>query len=184
MFITNNHDSVHLCWKQNLVKHQKVSKYYVHDCPPIFFLLFMFSKTALIVNNSLILAAIYFIFLKIFLHQTLESFDSECGPQWKDWSSSYPSKTKISTLLMLSFSNLKLEVCKKPYSYQNCPQNDIWRVLWQVRSRNHFQRQSWTKYKKQTLVLMCNNPMPVSFDLFSYTIKKCFDYGGNLGTNL
>ena len=27
-FITNNHASFHLCEKENLVKHQKVSKYY------------------------------------------------------------------------------------------------------------------------------------------------------------
>ena len=32
MFITNNHDSFHLRWKKNLVKHQKVSKYYDQDC--------------------------------------------------------------------------------------------------------------------------------------------------------
>ena len=28
MFIANNRDSFHLWWKENLVKHQKVSKYY------------------------------------------------------------------------------------------------------------------------------------------------------------
>ena len=32
IFITNNHGSFHLWWKENLVKYQKVSKYYVHDC--------------------------------------------------------------------------------------------------------------------------------------------------------
>ena len=32
MFITNNHDSFHLWWNENLVKHQKVSKYYDQDC--------------------------------------------------------------------------------------------------------------------------------------------------------
>ena len=32
MFITNNHASFHLWWKENLVKYQKVSKYYVHHC--------------------------------------------------------------------------------------------------------------------------------------------------------
>ena len=31
MFITNNHASFHLWGKENLVKHQKVSKYYDHD---------------------------------------------------------------------------------------------------------------------------------------------------------
>ena len=32
MFITNNHASFRLWWKE---KYQKVSKYYVHDCSPI-----------------------------------------------------------------------------------------------------------------------------------------------------
>ena len=32
MFITNNYTSFHLWWEENLVKYQKVLKYYVHDC--------------------------------------------------------------------------------------------------------------------------------------------------------
>ena len=32
MCITNNHASFRLWWKENLVKYQEVSKYYVHDC--------------------------------------------------------------------------------------------------------------------------------------------------------
>ena len=32
MFITNNRTSFHLWWKENLVKHWKVSKYYETDC--------------------------------------------------------------------------------------------------------------------------------------------------------
>ena len=31
MFITNYHTSFHFRWKENLVKHQKVSKHYDHD---------------------------------------------------------------------------------------------------------------------------------------------------------
>ena len=32
MFITNNHNSFHLCWHETFVKHQKLLKYYVQDC--------------------------------------------------------------------------------------------------------------------------------------------------------
>ena len=32
MFINNNLASFHLWWKENLVKHQRVSKYYENDC--------------------------------------------------------------------------------------------------------------------------------------------------------
>ena len=35
MFITNNRASLHLRWNENLVKHQKVSKYYENDCTDI-----------------------------------------------------------------------------------------------------------------------------------------------------
>ena len=38
MFITNNHNEFHLWWKENLVKHQKVSKYYDQDCSKTFIL--------------------------------------------------------------------------------------------------------------------------------------------------
>ena len=65
MFITNNHASFHLQWekKKKLGKFQKVLKYYVHDCLQNFLLFFMFLLTASIVENSHILAGIYFIFL-------------------------------------------------------------------------------------------------------------------------
>ena len=64
MFITNNNALIQLWWKENSVKYQKVSKYYVHDCLQDFLLLFMFLLTALIVKNSLIFAVVYFIFPK------------------------------------------------------------------------------------------------------------------------
>ena len=32
MFISNNSASFHLWWKENLIKYQKVSKYYANDC--------------------------------------------------------------------------------------------------------------------------------------------------------
>ena len=32
MFVSNNHALFHLSWKENLAKHQKVSKYYENSC--------------------------------------------------------------------------------------------------------------------------------------------------------
>ena len=64
MFSTNNHASIHLWSKENLVKYQKVSKYYVHDCLNYFLLLFMPLLTAPIVKSGHVLAGIYFMFLK------------------------------------------------------------------------------------------------------------------------
>ena len=61
-FIINKHALFHLWQKELLLNHQKVSKYYEHDCLQNFILLFMSLVIALIVKNSHILAGIYFIF--------------------------------------------------------------------------------------------------------------------------
>ena len=52
MSITNNHASLHLWWKENLLIYQNVSKYYEHGCLQIFLSLFTSLLTALIVKNS------------------------------------------------------------------------------------------------------------------------------------
>ena len=46
MFITNNQPLFQLWWKENLVKHQKVSKYYDHDCS-------LFSHSFIYLSNNL-----------------------------------------------------------------------------------------------------------------------------------
>ena len=48
--------------KKSLLKHQKVSKYYDHDCLQNFFLLLMPLLLAPIIKNRHILAYMYFIF--------------------------------------------------------------------------------------------------------------------------
>ena len=47
MFVSNNRTSFHLWWKENLVKHGKVSKYYQTDCRSC-------SRNALILQSLLI----------------------------------------------------------------------------------------------------------------------------------
>ena len=64
MFITNTHISFHLCWKENLITHEKFSKYYDHDCQQFFWGGFMSLLTAPVVKNSDIFAGIYFIFFE------------------------------------------------------------------------------------------------------------------------
>ena len=82
MFVANNHASFHLWWKETLVKYQKDLKYYVNDCLQSFLFRIIFLLTASIVNNSHILAGVYFIFHKNVLEQTQKSFDTEFRPQW------------------------------------------------------------------------------------------------------
>ena len=64
MFISNNHASLHLWSKDNLLKHQKVLQYYFHDCLKKNLLLFMSLLTGPLVKNSHNEDGISFIFLK------------------------------------------------------------------------------------------------------------------------
>ena len=89
MFISNNRPSFHFRWKENLVKHQKVSKYYENDCLPNFLLLFLFLLTAKFVKNYHIWAKLCVIFLKSALKQNWKSFNTKFQPQWKPRKSSY-----------------------------------------------------------------------------------------------
>ena len=54
MFISNNRRSFHLWGKENLVKHQEVSKYYENNCLQNFLLLFLSLLTALIAKSRYI----------------------------------------------------------------------------------------------------------------------------------
>ena len=62
--MSNNRPSFHLWRRKNLVKHEKVSKYYENDCLQNFLSLFMSLLTAKFVRNSHTDARIYFSFLK------------------------------------------------------------------------------------------------------------------------
>ena len=66
----------HLWWKENFVKHRKVSKYEPH-CLQNLLLLFMLLLTTKFVKNSQILPRIFFIFLKNVLKQTWNSFNTK-----------------------------------------------------------------------------------------------------------
>ena len=68
MFATDNHASLDGRLKENLVKHQRVSKYYENECLQNFILLFCFVR-APIVKNSHIWTGIYFFFRKNLLKQ-------------------------------------------------------------------------------------------------------------------
>ena len=63
-FIINNHALLHLWWRENLLKHPKVSKYYDKDCILNLFVLFMSLLTAPFIKSTHILVGVYFIFVK------------------------------------------------------------------------------------------------------------------------
>ena len=92
MFISNNRPSLPLWWKENLIKHQQVSKYYGNDSLQNFLLVFMSLIPTKFVRNSHIWTKIYFIFLGNVLKQTWNSFYTNIEDQWKSWKSSYQAK--------------------------------------------------------------------------------------------
>ena len=81
MFISYNRESLNLWPKENLVKHQKVLKYYENDCLQNFLLIFMSLLTATFVKNNHIWARMYFIFLKMVLNQCLNCFNTKFETQ-------------------------------------------------------------------------------------------------------
>ena len=49
-FTTNNHAFFHLLWKENLLNHQKISKFYEHDCRSIH-VVFIFTFIFIMINR-------------------------------------------------------------------------------------------------------------------------------------
>ena len=125
MFITNNKDSFSLRWKENLVKHQKVSKYYDQDCLKNFIFRFMSLLRAPILKKVIFLVEIFLIFLKICRGSTSKAFNAKLAPQWKGRKSSY-QVTQIWSLLCKVFTQI-LD--------PNFETNKVWRKLGQVRCK-------------------------------------------------
>ena len=89
MFIISNHAFFLLSWKENFVGHQKVSKYYDHDCQKNFLLLFMFLRIESILKKVVLWLEFTLYFKENVLDQTRKSFNTKFEPQWKGSRSSY-----------------------------------------------------------------------------------------------
>ena len=89
MLVRNNCTLFHLRWKENLVKHSKLLKYYETDCLQNFLLLFKLLLRAKLVKVSYILVRIFFIFLKDVLKHTWISLNTKFEAHWKDQKSSW-----------------------------------------------------------------------------------------------
>ena len=144
MYHVYKHALFHLWWKQNLIEHQKVSEYYENDCLQNFLLLFIFLVIAKFVKKSHIYARTHFIFLKTVVKQTWNSFNTKCGPQWKDWKSSY----QIWQILVIFFncSNFSLKQCKGLRATTIVKDIEFEGVWGKLESKTGFWRQLVTKY--------------------------------------
>ena len=141
MFVSNNRQSVRLWWKEYLVKHQEVTKYYENDSLQNFLLVFMSLIPTKFVRNSHIWAKTYFIFLENVLKQTWNSFNTKFEDQWNSWKSSYQVKQILALFcylipLILGYSSVQgLRVTKivKEIKFEG-----VWGEL---ESKRCFQRQ-------------------------------------------
>ena len=111
MFITNNYNSFLLWQKENLVKHQKVSKYYDQDCLKNFLLHFVSLLRGLIFKNSHFVADIYFIFIKTCPRSNFKGFQYQIWTSVQRSEKYLSSKTNFITSLQTSYSNFRLKLC-------------------------------------------------------------------------
>ena len=123
MFISNNRILLHLRRKENLIKHQKVSKYYENICLQNFLFLCMSLLKALIVKNNHIETKTYFFFLKKLRKTNLKVFLYQILTSVKRSEKQLPSKSNFSTFLQFNCFNFSSELCERPYCYHNCQRN-------------------------------------------------------------
>ena len=122
--------------------------------------------TAPIVKNSDMLAGIYFIFLRNALDQTWNSFDTEFRPQWKDRESSYQVRQNLALFCKLVALTLSWN-CVKGIIVTKTLKKFKFEVAWsKLEAKPFFQRQSWIKYLRQTLVFMWNSAIRENFNLY------------------
>ena len=161
MFVTNNHDSFHLWWKKNLIKHQNVPKYYGRDCLKNFLLHFMSS-----------------------LWVPIWKF-SKFGPQWKDRKSSY-QVIQIFSLLCKSVTLILDWNYVKSLRVTNIVKRIKFERAWgKLEPKYCFQRQSLPKYMRQNLVLVWNRALRQKFNFNFWTAFRLywqnFDFGRKTG---
>ena len=133
MFISNNRPSLPLWWKENLVKHQQVSKYYENDSPQNFLLVFKFSIPTKFVRNSHIWAKIYFMFLENVLKQTWNSFNTKFEDQSKSWKNSYQVKQILALFCYLIPPILVYSSVEGLRVNKIVKRNQVWKGLWWAR---------------------------------------------------
>ena len=138
MIIRNTRTLFRLWWKENLVKHPKVSKYYETDCLQNFLLFFMFLLTVKLVKNIHIEARIFSVFLKNVLKQTWNSLNTKFQLQWKHQNSSYQVRQILGLFLPLDCSNFRSKQCERLYSYVKYQTNQVSRCLGRFRIKKKF----------------------------------------------
>ena len=113
-FITNNQTSFHLCWKKNLVNHQRVSKYYEHNCLQNFLLLLCLYQQFLYLKTVIFYPEFPLSFWKNVLYQTRKAFNTKLGSHWKYQKSNYQVRQILALFCKLVVLNFRLKPHQSP----------------------------------------------------------------------
>ena len=131
-----------------------------------FSFIFKSSLSTLIFRSSQILAGIYFMFFKNVLGNTWKSFNANFAPQWKDRGSSYRVR-QVSAYFRKLVALILGQNCVKGLTVTNINKKQKFEaVSFELKERNCFQRQSLTKYLRQTAVFMWNSALQEKFNFY------------------
>ena len=146
-----------------MLNYEKVSRYYELDCLQNFNLLFISLSTASVFKNNHILSGIYYIFLKNVIDQTWKAFITIFWFQWKDRESS----NQVIQILALFCKLVALKEFGAKLEAKQC-----------------FQRQSLTKYLRQTPVFLWNSALKENLNFYTSPTKfRCWNEDWAQGKN-
>ena len=174
IYTTTNNYSFSLCWKEYLVKHQKGSKYYDQVCFKFFVLHLISLLKAPILENSQFLVEISFIFLKKRRKWTSKAFNTKFTPRWKGRKSSYQVK-KLWSLLCKFFTQILDSNYIAGLRYTKIVKQTKFQGLWgELEAQYCFQRHSWLKHIRKTLVLELNSALREKLNFIFWTVLRMY----------
>ena len=163
MFITNNHPTFYLWWKENF--------------------LCLYEPLQLLKKTAIFWLEFTLSFQKNIKDQAWKSLDTKLGPYWKDWKRSYQVRQILSSFLQLSYSNF----WSRLQSYQYYQRSQVWRGLGQVRSKKLLPKTTMDR-TFETLIFSWNSALRENFNFYFSNlfaiIDKIYILTGRIGTRL
>ena len=134
------------------------------------FVFYVFIKSSNFWKQSFFWLKFTLSFKKHVLNQTSKAFNTKFGPQWKDCKSNYQVKQTLS-LLCIFVTVILDENYVKGLSVTKIVKQIKFEGDWgKLEAKYFFQRQSWAKYMRQTLVLVWNSTLWEKFNFNFWTV--------------
>ena len=130
MFITNNHDSLHL-WSMS--QNNMTRTFW-----KILFCFLCLNYQLQFLKTVIFLAEVYFIFLENVIHHTSRAFNTKFGPQWEELESTSQVKQIFAFFFKLVSLTLDWNSIKVLRVIKIVKQIKFVGAWWQLRSKIHF----------------------------------------------